>query len=309
MDDTPGNGGSGTPPGWYPDADGKPRWWDGSRWTDQQPAPDSTGNAAAAPTQPGAEPETNPKAEAAAAKAYAEVSRPWYKMKRWWAVGAVVVIIGIAIASGGAGDDNTPATANGGGGNGSGSSSSTPSPSSSSTPTSSAPKQWYEKTAFSDGSWKVGKDFPAGNYILVNPTSSGFVGCYWSVTADPNGNHMVANGSSSGGFPYVSLLNGRYFDSQSCGDWALVPKNASPVYAKKITDGEWVAGLTMHPGQYRAVSIPSDGFGCSWAVSTTGSNGNDIVANATVQGGHPQVSVHAGQSFTSKDCGDWRKVG
>src|SRR3954447_14696114 len=117
MDGTPGNGGSGTPPGWHPDADGKPRWWDDSRWTDQQPAPDSTGNAAAAPTRPGAEPETNPKAEAAAAKAYAEVSGPWY-MKRWWAVGAVVVIIGIAIASCGAGDDNAPATASGGGGNG-----------------------------------------------------------------------------------------------------------------------------------------------------------------------------------------------
>jgi hypothetical protein len=145
--------------------------------------------------------------------------------------------------------------------------------------------------------------------MLVNPTGSGFGGCYWSVTADPNGKQMVANGISSGGFPYVRLLSGRYFDSRSCGDWAFVPKDASPVYADKITDGEWVVGLTMRPGRYRAVNIPSDGHGCSWAVTTTGSNGNHVVANASVQGGHPQVSVHVGQSFTSKDCGEWKKVG
>ncbi len=40
------------------------------------------------------------KAKAAAAKAYAKAHRPWYKMKRWWAVGLVLFAIIGAAASG-----------------------------------------------------------------------------------------------------------------------------------------------------------------------------------------------------------------
>jgi len=45
------------------------------------------------------------KADHKAAKAYAKATRPWYKKKRWWAVG-LLLIIGIASAGGGAGSDN-----------------------------------------------------------------------------------------------------------------------------------------------------------------------------------------------------------
>lgn len=48
------------------------------------------------PTPPG-----NPKADAKAAKAYAKASRPWYKKKRYWLLGFVLLIVIISAASGG----------------------------------------------------------------------------------------------------------------------------------------------------------------------------------------------------------------
>lgn len=56
------------------------------------------------PTPAGFDPETNPKAAAKAAKAYAKATRPWFKKKRWWLVGLIAIIV-IASVAGGGGDN------------------------------------------------------------------------------------------------------------------------------------------------------------------------------------------------------------
>lgn len=55
---------------------------------------------------PGVHAGTDPKAAAAAAKAYAKASRPWFKKKRFIALIALAVIIVISIATGGGGGTN-----------------------------------------------------------------------------------------------------------------------------------------------------------------------------------------------------------
>lgn len=55
-------------------------------------------------------PHTAAKADAKAAHAYAKATRPWYKKKRWWLVGLVLIAI-IAGALGGGGDAGDDATA------------------------------------------------------------------------------------------------------------------------------------------------------------------------------------------------------
>lgn len=62
------------------------------------------------PPQAGLEPPRNPKADAKAAKAYAKASRPWYKKKRWLALGAFLLIIAISVGSS-SGDAEDPSTA------------------------------------------------------------------------------------------------------------------------------------------------------------------------------------------------------
>lgn len=94
-----------TPPGFYPDGNGRQRYWDGSAWTDQYQDV-SPPQPTASPSQSGTTMTGNPKADAKAAKAYAKATRPWFKKKRWWAVIIVVVIIIIlALNSGGSSDD------------------------------------------------------------------------------------------------------------------------------------------------------------------------------------------------------------
>jgi hypothetical protein len=53
----------------------------------------------------------NARADAQAAKAYAKAMRPWYKKKRWWAAGLLLMIINIGAVGGGAGSDNAEPTA------------------------------------------------------------------------------------------------------------------------------------------------------------------------------------------------------
>ena len=53
----------------------------------------------------------NPKADHKAAKAYAKATRPWYKKKRWWVAGLLLMIINIGAVGGGAGSDNAEPTA------------------------------------------------------------------------------------------------------------------------------------------------------------------------------------------------------
>ena len=71
-------------------------------WTTQGPGP--------VPHGPGPHPPTpvsrqEAKAAAKAARAHAKAMRPWYRKKRWWAVGALVVVVGLAAAAGGGADE------------------------------------------------------------------------------------------------------------------------------------------------------------------------------------------------------------
>lgn len=76
------------------------------------PAPGHGGPPPPPPPPPGPQPAFDARAARAQAKAEtarAKAMRPWYRKKRWWALGILVLVIGIAAASGG-GDDDSPGT-------------------------------------------------------------------------------------------------------------------------------------------------------------------------------------------------------
>lgn len=74
------------------------------------------------------------------------------------------------------------------------------------------------ETAFGPGSWLVGEDIAAGQYKTAEQVGEG---CYWEITAGPNGQDIVANEfvGQSGGIERVTLRKGQQFSSNDCGDW------------------------------------------------------------------------------------------
>lgn len=73
--------------------------------------------------------------------------------------------------------------------------------------------------SIAEGTWAVGVDVAPGTYRAKDPVSDF---CYWEITADTNGDHIVANDIVHGGRPTVTLKKGQFFKTQGCGTWARV---------------------------------------------------------------------------------------
>lgn len=78
---------------------------------------------------------------------------------------------------------------------------------------------------------------------------------------------------------------------------------APPAPESAVSDGTWTVGEDIKAGTYKTIDAVSDG--CYWAITKTGTNGDDIIANDLPAGGRPKVTVKKGQTFESSDCGDW----
>lgn len=84
------------------------------------------------------------------------------------------------------------------------------------------------------------------------------------------------------------------------------PAPPTPKPKPTIDEGVWTVGLDVPAGTYR-VTAPVDDD-CYWAITKSGSNGEDIIANDIVSGGRPTVTLKKGQDFESARCGTWEKV-
>lgn len=85
---------------------------------------------------------------------------------------------------------------------------------------------------------------------------------------------------------------------------ATKPAAAAPV---RISGDDIVlVGTDVPAGTYRATTKVDPEDGCYWEKSKD-AEGDDIIDNANVSGGRPQVTLKKGQWFTSEDCPDWTK--
>lgn len=84
---------------------------------------------------------------------------------------------------------------------------------------------------------------------------------------------------------------------------AALSQAQAAINANTITEGTWTVGSDVQPGRYRTTTAVAGD--CYWEIDR--GPGGGIVDNDIVTGGFPTVTLSAGQTFKTQDCGNWLK--
>jgi hypothetical protein len=84
-----------------------------------------------------------------------------------------------------------------------------------------------------------------------------------------------------------------------------VTETENRIAANSVPSGTWTVGVDIEPGTYRTAEPV--GADCYWEITTSGTNGSDIIENDIPGGGIPTVTLSAGQDFTHNRCGTFVK--
>ena len=148
-------------------------------------------------------------------------------------------------------------------------------------------------TTYSDGTYLVGTDLPAGLYKGVTNGASG----YWGTSKDASFSQesMVATDRVEGQF-YVEVRKGQFLELESVtiAD-ARTVKVAAPA-TEESSDGMYLVGTDIVAGRYSGTLNGDLGF---WSIAKDASGTNDsIVASDAVFGGPFDIEVKKGQYLT-----------
>ncbi len=147
---------------------------------------------------------------------------------------------------------------------------------------------------YGSGTYKVGEDIPAGEYIVLSNTGDGG---YYSVTSDPNGDDILFNDS----FEYngiITISDGEYLHlKRSCiynlDEWLTqnsIPLDKSGIMLK--------VGIMLPPGEYKLLADNNDsGYYCIYSDSRQ----SNIIANDNFEG-QSYINVSDGQYLVLNRC-------
>jgi len=146
-----------------------------------------------------------------------------------------------------------------------------------------APTPAPAATTYSDGTYLVGTDIPAGRY---KGTPSGGT-AYWGINTDANGDNTIANNNTDGQF-YVTVKNGQYLEIVRAEIAKFTPESA--VMSNSVSDGTYLVGTDIPAGRYKGT--PSGGT-AYWGINKD-ANGDNTIANNNTDGQF-YVTVKNGQ--------------
>lgn len=189
--------------------------------------------------------------------------------KRWWFWVIVVIVLIGAIGSGGGNDPEVTTSPVSGDVQGV----KEPAPATVPTPTP-AP---IEKNIWTKaGMYKVGKDLPAGEYLIL---SDFLMPAYFQLSKDSSGtlDSIITNDNFEGS-RYLSMQDGQYFDITG-GKFVSIDK--APIQEPKdgtYSSGMYKVGRDIKPGEYKVV--PDSGAFAYYEVSKDSSGSlNSIITN------------------------------
>jgi hypothetical protein len=229
-------------------------------------------------------------------------SRPWYRRKRWWALGAalfVLVVIAATSSSNPASNNTsgnaTPTTSAGTAPKGHSTGAVASTPTSSSPPAAAA----GPKTSFADGTWVVNQQIAPGTYIAPGGSN-----CYWERDSDLTGsaNSTLANSNNDGQQIVTIASTDAGFQTQGCGTWQPLPR--SMPLLSSFGDGTYAIGVDIATGTYSAPG----GSNCYWEQDSDFSgSANSTLANDNPTGPVTVQMASGAVAFIVQGCGTWTR--
>ena len=143
----------------------------------------------------------------------------------------------------------------------------------------------------------VGRDIEPGRYV-----ATGFEFCYWERLSGLSGelDDVITNDIPNFRSIVEIVPTDVAFDSVDCGGWTLyLPAGTVSTF----TDGDWVVGQDVVPGQYTAE--PTDDA-CYWERATGFAHSSDEIIANDIPRGRAIVEIEVSDvRFSSRGCGTW----
>lgn len=152
------------------------------------------------------------------------------------------------------------------------------------------------KQRYNPGTYKVGKDIPAGDYMLVANGQS--VKAYFGVYKDANKNDIAFN-DNFGINRLVTVYDGEYLELRKCTAFELQEFRTYYDVQTTLDDCMFEVGVDVEPGEYKvmATSTSKKGYYCI----SNDMRDNDVVASDLFETS-TYCELKAGQYITLKDC-------
>lgn len=157
-----------------------------------------------------------------------------------------------------------------------------------------APVQPSEK--YGEGQYKVGKDIPAGTYMLW--VSDVKYGGYFVYSSDPNADDIIENDSFATN-SIIEVYDGEYLELRRCDAFPIKQAEAPRKQNGVFGEGFYIIGEHIPAGEYK-LEITDEKYGGYYCIYNDVRR-NDIDSNGSFTGSR-YISLSEGQYLKLNRC-------
>ncbi len=151
---------------------------------------------------------------------------------------------------------------------------------------------------YQEGVYKVGKDIPSGEYLLISYEDQ-YTGGYMCVSSDSNQNDIIHNELFLT-FHYITVENGQYLELTRCGAVSVEEDSLKFESYDNLGPGMYKIGVDIPSGEYKLTADKDAlaAYSCIYDNSTASRKiiSNDIINN------NAYVTVKHGQYLLLRSC-------
>jgi hypothetical protein len=151
---------------------------------------------------------------------------------------------------------------------------------------------------YQEGVYKVGKDLPAGEYLLTSYDDR-YVGGYMCVSSDSNRSDIIHNELFLT-FHYITVENGQYLELTRCGAVSVEEDSLTFKSYDDLGPGMYRIGTDIPAGEYKLIA-DKDAIAAYSCIYDNSSAYRKIIANDIINN-NSYVTVEEGQYLLLSQC-------